>query len=266
MPALISYPDNTLSAAVGGGVWSPAYPIDNIKNPQLSVPARSINRLTTSTVFIIDLTIAKSIGVVGICRHNITASGYIRVTGYADSGMTITVADSMTQPAWPPGFTADKVASFPKNWTYCFPAAITAQYWKIQITDTTNPAGYIELGRCWLGEVKLSGDISFGYANGYVSADSIEYSLGRVRWGSKQTPARALTAAFNYLNAADRRTSIILQKYLTETDEAYWVTESRAGAEDMLIDAFPCFLGKTSPVIAASLNINQSPISVVERI
>jgi len=266
MGALISYPDNTLTATLSGGSFNASFPLINLKDPLLSHTARTANALAASSTFNIDLGATKDIRVLALCRHNISAAGTIRATGYDDAGMTTLIADTGAILAWPETFTAKQTARYPNNWTYIFTDAVTVRYWQIEIIDTTNAAGYIELGRCWLGETEFEGDISFGYSNGFASFDTVDRSLGGVQSGNKRTPQRALNAAFNYLTAEERREIIVLQKVLTETDEAYWITDVTDAAPDMLIDAFPCFLSKPSPVVSASFNINQMPISILERV
>ena len=98
---------------------------------------------------------ATSIRLISLCAHNITVAGTIRVRGFSDSGYTtmVTGANSGTLTAWPAGFCASNVSDYSKNWTYCFSISKTARYWKIEIVDTLNAAGYIELGRCRLGGV-----------------------------------------------------------------------------------------------------------------
>lgn len=268
MPSLISYPDRTLAAAaLSGGSWQATAPITRLSDALLANVARSTNALAASSQFQVDLGSAYDIRVVSLCRHNISAAGTVRVTGYSDSGYSSLVADSGAITAWPDGFTAQNVADYPKNWTYCFTDAISARYWKVEIIDTANAAGYIELGRCWLGDAFVPEvGVSYGMDNGYESRDIVEESLDGIPWGDKRTPRRALNASFSTLTPAERRNAIIMQKKLTETDEAYWITDMMATVEDMLIDAFPCFLRKPSPVVSASFGINQFPISIIERV
>lgn len=205
---------------------------------------------------------------ISLCAHNISASGTIRVRGFSDAGYTTVVTDTGTVNAWPVGFTAQNVSDYPKNWTFCFPAAIPAQYWKVEIIDTGNAAGYVEIGRCWFGNATFTPatGVSYGMTNGYTSRDVIEESLGGVSWGEKRVPRRALVAKFDVLTTAEKRQAIMLQKVLTETSEAFWISNALASADDMLLEAFPCFLSKPSALTYPYYNNYELPISIIERV
>lgn len=268
--ALLSYPDRLLAATLSGGSWLAAAPLANLQAPLLSNVARSTNALAASSIVLADLGAARDIRVISLCAHNITKDGTIRARGYSDAGYSamVTGADSGPLTAWPAGFTADDVAAYPKNWTFCFATLKSARYWKIEITDTANAAGYIELGRCWIGEGTFCPEtpVSYGMSLGYESRDVIEESLGGVPWGEKRTPRRSLVATFPNLLPTEKRQALIMQKILTGTDEALWVTNTAAGADDMLLEAFPCFLRKASPLSYPYFNNTELPVEIIERV
>ena len=115
------------------------------------------------------------------------------------------------------------MVNYPKHWTYVFSSSKTARYWLIEITDTANPAGYIELGRCWLGGATFSPalGVSYGMELGFESLDVTDESLGGIIWGEKRASRRSLTASFGTLTAIEKRAALILQKVLSETGEAF---------------------------------------------
>lgn len=268
--ALLSYPDRLLGAVLSGGSWQAAVPLANLQDQLLSHVARSNNALAASTIIQADLGAVRDIRVISLCAHNITKDGTIRARGYSDAGYTAMVAgaDTATVNAWPAGFTTQDVADYPKNWIFCFSSAKTARYWLIEIVDTANPDNYIELGRCWIGEGTFCPEtgITYGMSLGYESRDMIEESLGGVPWGEKRTPRRSLVATFPNLLSAEKRQALIMQKILTGTDEALWVTDTDATAEDMLLEAFPCFFRKASPLTYPYFNNNELPIEIIERV
>lgn len=270
MSALISYPDRTLAATLSGGSWQATAPLTNLSNQLMSKVARSTNALAASSIIQADLGVtAYNTRVVSICAHNISAAGTIRARGFSDAGFTtmVTGADSGTLTAWPSGFTATDVANNPKNWTFVFSSVKVARYWKIEITDTGNAAGYIEVGRCWLGDTFAPGaGVSYGMTLGYESRDVIEESLGGVPWGDMRTPRRALVAKFEVLTVTEKRAALIMQKLLTESVEAFWVSDTLAVDADMLLEAFPCYLRKPSPLSYPYFGNNEMPISVIEKI
>lgn len=268
MSTILSYPDNTLQATLSGGSWTAGAPLANLLNRLLKKIARSTNALAASTLAQADLGAAKTVRIIAVCAHNISAAGTIRVRGYSDAGYTtmVTGADTGTVNAWPAGFTATDVANSPKNWTFCLPASVSARYWKLEIVDTGNAAGYIELGRWWLGAATFSPvvGVSYGMGLGYESRDIIDESIGGVVWGEQRTPRRALTASFDTLSAVEKRQAFTLQRVLTGVVEAYWVSLGEAIADDMLHEAFPCFVRKASPLQYPYFGVHEFPIEIIE--
>jgi hypothetical protein len=266
--AIISYPDRTLAAGLSGGSWQPTAPLSNLQDPLLSHVARSADATAAASIILADLGVVYPIRALSLCAHNLSVAATIRVSGYSDSGYTALVTDTGIVPAWPAGFTAQQVADYPKTWTFCFAVLQSARYWKWELVDAANPAGYIEVGRCWIGEAPLEPEtgVSYGMSLGYQSRDVLEESLGGVTWGEKRIPRRSLVAAFNVLTPAEKRAALIMQKVLTETDEALWITDSMAIAEDMLLEAFLCFIQKPSPLTYPYFNNNEMPISIIERV
>jgi len=267
---LISYPDRTLAAQLSGGSWQVGAGLINLQNPLLSAVARSTSAAAASSIVQVDLGSALPIQAISLCGHNLTTAATVQARGYSNSTYTTLVAgaDSGSVLAWPAGFTDQDVLDHPKNWTYCFSSSKTARYWKIEITDTANPDGYIELGRLWIGEGTFNPalGISYGLSLGYESRDVITESLGGVPWGEKRTPRRSLIATFNTLTAAEKRKALIMQKVLTETSEALFVTDLAADPEDMLLESFPCFLAKPSPLQYPYFSNTVLPIQVIERV
>lgn len=269
--SILSFPDRTLAATLSGGSWQAATPLTNLQNQLLSKVARSTNALAASSIIQADLgATALNVRIISLCAHNISAAGTIRARGFSDSGYTtmVTGADTGTVNAWTAEAIAAGIANYPKNWTFVFSTTKTARYWKIEITDTGNAAGYIEAGRCWIGQADFEPavGVSYGMSNGFESRDVIEESLGGVPWGEKRTPRRALVAKFDVISTAEKRQALILQKVLTETDEAFWVTSATASADDLLLEAFPCFMRKPSPLSYPYFNNHELPISIIERV
>jgi hypothetical protein len=269
MPTIISYPDFLLAATLSGGSWQVTAPLTNLNDGALAKVARSTTAAGTQTIQA-DLGAAIDVRLISVFRHNLTAAATIRARGFSDAGYTtmVTGADSGTLSVWPAGFTAADVAENPPGWTFCFSSLKTARYWKIEIIDTGNPAGYIELGRCWIGTAKFEPGVGVneGMSLGYEARDVVVESLGGVIRGEKRTARRALVGAFSALIPAEKRKALLLQKNLTTVDEAFWVSDSLAIADDMLLEAFPCFIRRASPLVYPYYGVNEFPVEIIEKV
>ena len=267
MGALISAKDATRSAtSITGGSWTATLPLTNILTALLSQKARSTNALAASTLFNIDMGAAVAVQTLCLASHNISASGTIRVRAYSDSGYTTLVWDSTTITAWPAGFTSTDVMANPNHWTYFISTAKTARYWKVEIVDTTNSSGYIELGRMWIGAADFmpARSILAGFQLGWELLDVSEDSLGGVTWTEARTPRRLEVVTFPDLTAAEIRAGLLMIKNLTTAGEILFITESSHAAADMLLHAFPAKIKTASPLSYPYFNRADMPLVVIE--
>lgn len=268
MGTILSYPDHTKTATLGGGSWSTT--LDNLKTGLLSQKARSANALAASTIITIDLgATARAIRCIAALAHTISYAGTIRARGYSDSGYTTLVsgADTGTVYAWPQsGFTAADAAQYPTNWIYCFSTSKTARYWKIEIVDTANSAGYIELGGLWLGEAAFEPAVGIQYGSSlfYESRDLVQDSIGGVIWGEKRSARRSTTISFPNITATERNKALIMQKTLGKTDQLLFVMDSLDSAQDMLLQAFPATIRQASPLTYPYFNNHEMPLELQE--
>lgn len=129
------------------GTWSATLPLTNLQNRQLSKVARSTAATTASAKFDCDLGVARAVGMIAIPKHNFTTAALVRVRGASDSGFTSVVYDSGWVAGWPAGVTAEDVVGMNVSF-WLAPASVqTARYWRVEVDDTANSAGYIQMGR-----------------------------------------------------------------------------------------------------------------------
>lgn len=129
------------------GTWSSTLPLVNLQSRQLSKMARSTAATTASAKFDCDLGVARAIGVIALPTHNFTTAALVRVRGASDSGFAAVVYDSGWVAGWPPGLTAEQSVGLNVSFFLAPSTAQTARYWRVEIDDTANSAGYIQFGR-----------------------------------------------------------------------------------------------------------------------
>lgn len=136
------------SPVITGGSWSSSLPLSNMQDRRLSKVARSADALAASTKFEIDLGVARAIRVLALPKHTISSAGTIRVRGSNTAGnFAAPVYDTGTVNVWPAGIDAEEAAGMNLGWTHVAAAAQSARYWLFEISDATNPAGYVDVGR-----------------------------------------------------------------------------------------------------------------------
>jgi hypothetical protein len=114
---------------------SSVYPIANIKNDRLADVWRSNGGLSNVDITV-DLGAARNVNLAGLANHNFTSA----VTLAIAAGTTVAVSDFSDTIAYRES-SAYKILSATQNY----------RYWRIRITDASNPAGYLEAGYLLLG-------------------------------------------------------------------------------------------------------------------
>lgn len=198
--AIVNYLDigSVYSPTLSGGSWQASLPLANLQARRPRQYARSTNDDLTSTKLNIDLGVARDVRVVAFpWQHNLSRAAKVRITAATDSGFS----NIVTQTAWldvfkvvyPMGsrpwgsaglwdgkLTAEEWADgHITNFVHVFNSPVIARYWRLEIDDTTNPAGYVELGRLWIsGAYQPSLNIQYDASIAWNSLTTREDSDG----------------------------------------------------------------------------------------
>ena len=191
--AVLGHTNRIDAASLSGGSWNASYPLANLKTRYLQQKARSSNALTGSTVINLDLGAARSIGVVALIAHNLTAdNATVRIQGANNAGQSPTLYDSEALPVYQG---TDYALTFPEA---------SARYWRISMADTGNTAGYVTLGRIFIGSrFKPTWGASFGSAIGIGSNSVVKQASGGNKFARKRATWRTWKMDFNYLSDAE---------------------------------------------------------------
>lgn len=213
----ISYVNFADAATLTGGSWQAALPLANLQTPLMAAVARSTDATITSTKFQIDLGSGfyKTQRILALVRHNISAAGTYRVkAGTTPGGLDL--YDSGSVSAWPaiylPGDlqwedanwwtgVPDDVTDYPMALWHDVGQNINGRYWTVEITDTTNSAGYVQASRVWLGDLwSPQHSYEFGAGFGWEAHDDEEESLGGVMYFTARPSRRVFSFSFGALS------------------------------------------------------------------
>lgn len=139
MACVLGYSNQIDNATLSGGSWNASYPVSNLKNRYLWQKARTNNALAASTILNLDLGGLQRIGVVALCRHNLSDTATVRIQASSSPTMSPLLYDS-----------GDELIYLGLDYAKAF-ARVEARYWRITILDTSNVNGYVELGRVFIG-------------------------------------------------------------------------------------------------------------------
>jgi hypothetical protein len=200
--------------AFSGGSWVATLPLANLATDPLYRVARSTDDATASTTFDVDLGTARTINVVAIPRHNLQSAATIRVRGSTVANFASTVYDSGVVDVWPEQWppnvlpaghpnaatrklTNAQIAQRRWAWTHVLPAPAVARYWRLDIDDTTNTDGYVQLHRLVLSPgYQPSVNPKWGFEFGFESETIKDKSLGGSYLFDERATRRVLRGGF----------------------------------------------------------------------
>jgi len=253
---ILGYNNLIDNATLSGGSWNGALPLSYVKNRYLSKVARSTNALAASTLIDIDLGSATAVQAFGAIRTNISASGATyRLRGSNVSNFASGVYDSGTVSA--NAQTPDLIVGLP--------ASVTARYWRLEITDTANAAGYVQIGRLFIGPALAPADnYSKGAELGYQSRTGVQQSLGGVDHFDIRAGRRLFAFALDWLTEAEAHDQALELQRLCDIHGEVLLIRDPA---DTTYNQQRHFLGRLqqlSPLKNPYLTIHQAGFEVLE--
>lgn len=208
----------TTSATLTGGSWLAGLPLANLQNPLLGYVARSTNVTLASTKFNADLAAARIVRMVAIPKHTLSLDAKIRIIGSSAASGAGTVAHDSgwldvwarinpmgsipwgTAGLWSGQLDTEQAAGYNVGFVHVIPAGAIARHWYIQIDDTTNAAGYIDLARLIIADgYSPSLNVAWGARLGWETNTTRETSVGDVDYYDARANRRRATLAFNEL-------------------------------------------------------------------
>lgn len=222
---MLGFPNRIDGAALSGGTWVEALPLDNIKDRQFARVARSggINPLDpAATTFTIDLGQQRSIRMFAIIAHNFSLTSRIRIEAsngddfatllldmsfdtwgtVAGADWDINALEWENDNYWLGSYTMEDIEGLTPISSQIFPQNVVARYWRVTIFDQANTAGFVELGRIFLGESFLQPRVnySFGASFGYEDATGVDTALSGAEFFDPREPVRVIRFSLGQLS------------------------------------------------------------------
>mgnify|MGYP001423192831 CR=1 FL=1 len=156
------------TVAFSGGTWIAGMPLSNMRDPRFDRVARSNGLTLAATKFDVDLGTPRRVFMLAIPKHNLSLGAKVRVRLSNDAAFATSLHDSGWVDAWPiiyawgsvpwghPGLwtgraSSEDVAGYPVPFIHFpDPAPDASRYARVEIDDTTNAAGFVELPRLFI--------------------------------------------------------------------------------------------------------------------
>jgi hypothetical protein len=219
---LVGFPNRIDAASLSGGAWVESLPLANLQDRALARVARSIDLDLSSTNLTIDLGRQRSIRILALIAHNLSFSGRIRIRASDNPGFATTVYDQ-TADAWPAAggdwniaelewetdnywlgsYSQDETEGQTPIAASILAAPIQARYWRLDIIDLQNTAGFVDIGRVFIGDGFLTPTINYSYGAtlGYEDATGVETALSGAEFFDPREPLRVMR--FQLANMTD---------------------------------------------------------------
>lgn len=216
---LISWPNRIDTATLSGGSWS--LPLTNLQNRDQWLVARSNGLSTSSTKFNIDFGVIRNVRAIALANHNLSQTATWRISLGTTAGGT-DIYTSNWQAVWMLTFDSDLMEwedisvwegvvdqdylNYPYLAIFVLPDWYNTRYMTIEIADTSNPNGYVDIGRAYIG-----GGFTPRYNPEYGLQDSWEDKTEIVEMASGTTHA--------VVNRKYRKVQFVLP-WLSQTEAA----------------------------------------------
>ena len=206
---LLAYQNNTDGGTLSSGTWLASLPLANLQSRLVQRVARSSGATLAATKFDLDLGAAKQTGVVSLVVHNFSVLAKVRITGADNAGFVSPIYQTAWLDVWPAGMipqslleweddnfwfgtlSANARAGYQSPFIHVLPTSQTLQWWRVEIDDSTNSDGYVQVGRLFISP---SWRPSINYALGaeldYRDSSPIETSLSGAEYFDVRGKAR----------------------------------------------------------------------------
>lgn len=194
----IAYDNIADGGTYSGGSWAAALPLTNLKTYDPKQLARSTNATEASTVIICDLGYAAPVDVVALINTNLTDAATLRVrVGPNADGSSALIDMTLTAGDFGTDTPAAGRAIF-----YLNSATISARYVRWDISDESNPDGYVQFGRHIVGTVfQPDINIVYGAQIGLIDESRLSRAVNGAQYADIKPKRRRLSGAFDALTS-----------------------------------------------------------------
>ena len=282
--AVFGFPNWTPYAAISGGGWQTAYPAANMLSPEpIARVARTADVMLTSTQMVATFTTWRAVALVVLCRHSISDAGLVRVTAWYDTAMTQLMTDSGWVPAWSqahavgeveweqPSFwnlhySPEEISGFPWHVPIMLPSRVSAMAVKVEINDTLNPAGTLDIGYLlisdiWQASINFDQGAGFGFPAALTVAQT---AMGGADYFDPRDKPRGFQGNFTYMNLDEVKRKMFELYRMHDIHLPFFWWANPQDSAHMVRDAFPARIDKMQMMTYAAPLLGTFPISMKE--
>lgn len=282
---LLAWQNRTDEGTLSGGSWQSTLPLANLQNRVVQKVARSTNANLSSTKFDIDLGAARAIGVIALVVHNVSVIGKIRITGDDASDFATPVYQSAWIDAWPAGqipqslleweddnfwlgtLSSNQRAGYQSPFIHVLPTQQILRYWRVEVDDTTNTDGYVQIGRLFMSAAwRPSVNYDMGAQLSYTDPTPVAASLSGAEYFDVRSKAREFTVRLSALTESEAYDYALQIQRLAGVSGEVLVVPDTADTTRIPIRAYLGRLTDLRPIAHAKNGIFETAITLRELI
>jgi hypothetical protein len=223
---------NEAACALSGGSWiaTTSISLANLKDRDLDKVARTNDALAASSKINVDLGGTYAVGVFALVNHNLSSAATIRIRTSSVSLAACTSApnfDSGTVNALQMTFTV-----LPALWGAdymvhrVFTAATSVRYMLIEISDTANAAGYIQIGRLFLSTTfQPTINAQHGLKDARQDLSTVDVAMSGKEFAMERRRRRTVAFSLEHMTQAEADRLHEIDSEIGLTDEILYVPD-----------------------------------------
>lgn len=214
---MIAFPNLGDAAILSGGAWVPTLPLAHMQSRKLGVVARTQSAQLAATQFDVDLGASKNCRVIAVVNHNLSLDARYRLRASVDGGQTW-FSDSGWQDVWPSVYPSEQLDWEEDNWwtgkyasteitgytptlSIILPSTVIARLWRVELADTGNPVGYVQVGRLFIGPAwSPRYNMSYGASISWATATEVQSAYSGAETFSRRNPYRVVRFSLDWLD------------------------------------------------------------------
>jgi hypothetical protein len=276
----LGWPNRASLATLSGGSW---VSLDNAKSRNTYDLARSTDTALASTKFNINLgTTNYSLGALTLHSHNLSQNALWRVSigttpgasnvynsGWVSVWSVIFDNDLNTFEAgayWPDVINDQNVRSHFSIISTFGDTKYANQYLTVEIDDTSNAAGYIEVGCLGLWSVfQPAKNMTWGASHGWQSLDDVSFAMSGEMLYEKRRAKRTANITFDLLTDSEGKTAYELTRRAGITGEVMYIPDPADLAYSQRY-GFRGTLKTLGMLERSSIEVNKTEVQLLELI
>lgn len=215
---MLGFPNRADQSVLSGGTWVSTLPLQNLQTRVIGEVARTTDTSLASTQFTIDLGRSMKTQVIALRNHNLSITAQYRVTGSLTADFAVLAHDSGWKDVWPVIYPYGTLEWEDDNWwtgkytkeeregyttelDHLLPAAKLGRYWRVELSDAGNPAGFVQVGRLFIGPAwQTRINMIYGASLGWETKTEVQEAKGGAEYFAVRTPYRVQKFTLDYMD------------------------------------------------------------------